>query len=88
MVAALRELDTGVLINQGFVQLAECLIFLSDLPRLLVIKADLNEIFGVGPVVIWILHNFSIVDFTIKPHLEEMGSTEIINILRAILGMV
>lgn len=64
-------------------QLAEGFIFLLDLPHFFIVEADLNKVFGVCSVVCWILHYDSIHYLTLKPHLEKVRPTKVINLFGA-----
>ena len=64
-------------------QLTESLILLPDWPCFLIVEAYLNEIFSVSSMIIWIFHYYCVFDFAAKSHLEEVRTTEIVEIFRA-----
>lgn len=69
-------------------QLAECFIFLIDLPNFIIIKTDFNFVLSVWLVVNRVIANVVVLDAAFQPHLEKVCSAIGIKLLRAIFDVI
>ena len=83
MVATLRKLYAGILVDERLVKVAEGLVLLRYIPSLLIVEADLNQVLGVDTMINWVLRNLGVSYLHVEAHLKEVGPAEIIQVLRA-----
>lgn len=88
LAAALRKLDTWVLVDQALMELAESFVLLGDWPSPLVVKTDSYEIFGVSPVVYRVIRDDGVLDLALKAHLEEVCPAKVAEVLWASLDVL
>ena len=62
-------------------QRAESLILLINCPSFFTVKSDLDTILCVSPMIHGVIDHYSVFDFTLDSHLEEVISTIVIQIL-------
>lgn len=66
-------------------QLAKSFVLLTDHPNLIIIKDNFNFVFSVRLMVNRVIAYAILLNTTFQPHLEEMGPTVSVKLLRAVL---